>query len=392
MKTLLKNIFSYHNSPSRRHKILTICGIHIKFRIKGVIEPYFKEYNKKIGLVDSEIIHIMANNIYTTTFYNMVKNYSEFEKHKFICYRGNKTKYLLQPNDENVCFGNIETLKIDLSKNKKIIIHGLLEEELFDWFYKHPEYLERTYWSIWSSDLYKFQGKNKYDYVRKNVKAIITIYDEEKYAEKYGAKKCFRAYYLNPLHDKFVEPMVKPHVNILVNQSVRGCTIDALKTLAKYKDEDIYVITPLSYYAIGEENVKNEIIQVGTELFGDHYIPLTRYLAPDIYARILSNIDIMVVNLENNGAMGNLAGVVYCGGKVFLKDTSTSNDAFKHGNIKTYSYDDIENLDFKDFIEYNEDVKNENINNIKKYFSEEYVASLWQRVFDEEVDDDESAI
>lgn len=390
-KNFIRKIFSIHNSFSKRHKIITILGINIKIRRKGAIETYFKIYNEKIGTVDSEIIHIMANNIYTATFYKMVKNYSNLKKHKFICYKGHIVDYLIKQSDENVIFGNIETIKIDLNKNKKIIIHGLLEPELFNWFYKHPEYLKRTYWSIWSSDLYKFKGK-KHDYVRRNVKAIITIYDENKYIERYGQKKCFNAYYLNPLYDKFVTSEKKDYIQIIVNQSVRKCTIEALKTLSKYKDEKIKVITPLGYYAIGEDDVKEDIIKTGEEIFGNKYVPLKEYISPYIYAKILSNTDIMVVNLENNGAVGNLAGVVYCGGKIFLKNSSTALEAFNKGNIQTYSYDDIHNMNFEDFIKYDETIQNANINNIKTYFKEEYVANLWEKIFNYEEENDKSTV
>ncbi len=382
----LRNIFSIRNSFCKRHKIVTILGIKIKIRVKGAIENYFKIYNEKVGLLDAEIIHIMANNLYTTTFYNMVKKYDDIKRHQFVFYRGNLTNYLINNKAENVKFGNIETIKINLNKNKKIIIHGILEKEIFNWLYSNQEYLKRVYWCIWSSDLYKFKGK-KYDYVRKNVKAIITIYDKEKYIANYGTKKSFNAYYLNPLFDKFTEKNKKDYIQILVNQCVKLCTIDALNILKKYKNEKIKIITPLSYYSVGENNehIRNQIIETGKKLFGEKYIPLTKFLPPHEYAKLLSNTDIMVVNLENNGAAGNLAGVIYAGGKVYLKNSSTTKKAFQNGNITTFSYEDIEKMNYQEFISYDENIKHNNQSNIKKYFSEEYVASLWKKVFDDEV-------
>ena len=82
----------------------------------------------------------MANNVFTTNFYKMLKNNIDIRDHIFVCYRGGIFKYLLKEN-EYIKFGNIESLKINVNETEKIIVHGLLEHELFNWLYYNPEYL-----------------------------------------------------------------------------------------------------------------------------------------------------------------------------------------------------------------------------------------------------------
>ena len=101
---MLRKIFSVTNNPPKTHKVVNILGIKIKKRIKGTIERNFREYNRKIGKVDAEIVHIMANNVFTAAYYNMIKNQCDISKQLFICYRGNLSSLLLHENNIFVIF------------------------------------------------------------------------------------------------------------------------------------------------------------------------------------------------------------------------------------------------------------------------------------------------
>ena len=385
---MLRKIFSVTNNPPKTHKVVNILGIKIKKRIKGTIERNFREYNRKIGKVDAEIVHIMANNVFTAAYYNMIKNQCDISKHLFICYRGNLSSFLLHENNEDIIFGNINTIKFDLTKVKKIILHGLLESEIIDYFYKNRECLEKCCWSIWGSDLYKKRGK-KFDYVRKNVKAVITCYDYENYRKIYAEKIVFNAYYLNPLSPylslKNKKKGKNAPVSILVNQCCAYETLDALEELGKFKDENVKIITPLAYIRLDENITPSDIIKAGERIFGDKYYPLTKYMAPNEYSKIIEKIDVMVVNLDFQGALGNLAAVLRCGGKAYLKsDTSGFKRLTEVVGLKIYPYEEIQSMNFKQFIKYPQKIKRNNINIETKFFSEEFCVKEWKKVFEGE--------
>lgn len=387
-KSFIRQIFSVANNSPRNHKIITILGFKIKKHIKGTIEKTYRIFNKKIGDIDAEIVHIMANNVFTTTYYNMLRNHCDISNHLFICYRGSLLPIVLRENNKDIIFGNINTIKFDLQKVKKIILHGLLEQEIVDYFYEHPKLLKKCYWSIWGSDLYKRSGK-RYDYVRKNVKAVITHYDYEQYKNTYGDKPVYNAYYLNPLSPYLKQEIKKKDkdepITILINQCCTVKTIEALEDLSKFKDENIKIITPLSYIRLDENITPAEIIAVGKRIYGDKYQPLTKYIAPKEYSKIIESVDVMVVNLDFQGALGNLTAVVRSGGKAYLKSTTAGFQRLTDINgLIIYPYEEIKTLNFKQFIKYPQKIKKNNVNIETKFFSEEFCAKAWGKVFEGE--------
>lgn len=374
------------NSKNGRKKIFCFLGMKFTRKIPGAISVY-KIYNKKIGKVSAEIIHIMANNNFTGAFYDIVKKYNNNHQHLFIVYKGSQYKYISPiQQGKDVVFGNLSSVKIDFKKTKKIIVHGILETHIFEWLYNHPKYLNITYWSIWSADLYKFFG-DMYDYVRKNVKAIITIYDKDNYIKRYGNKKCFNAFYLNPLANyiSFAKQRSDNRpLTVQINQCATRDTLRVLDLLAKYKNENIMIWSPTSYSKIGEKITSKEIEQYGKNIFGNKFFVQNDYLSPKQYAEKISLNDIIIVNSAQQGGVGNLAAAFYMGKKVYVNISSSSLNAFNKSHQKYYNYEDIRKQTFNEFAKISEHEKVENYSKIKKYFSEKFVAALWENVFSDE--------
>lgn len=380
-----QKIIGCKNTTDRRNKIICILGFKFRKKIRGAMSIY-GVYNKKIGKVDAEIVHIMANNNYTATYYNMVKKYCSEHSHLFIFYSGSCYKYISPAAEsDDVVFGNIFSLKIDCRKTKKIVVHGILEKQIFLWLYKNPKYLKKVYWSIWSSDLYKFPGK-MYDYVRKNVKALVTIYDYEEYRRRYGDKMCFYAYYLNPLAPYLDDISVqkKDCVRIQINQCCTQYTIQALRVLEKFKNEKIEVWSPVSYVKLGEKTTPAEIERIGKSIFKDKFFCQKGYLSPKDFASLIEKNDIMICNLDTQGGAGNIAAAFYAGAKVFLHPQSTVCTAFRRSGQEFFDVNKIKDMSFEEFSRYTEEQRLENHNRIKKYFSAEYAAGFWQKIFDDE--------
>lgn len=385
--SIWENIIGCKNSYDRKRKVFSILGIKGTKKIWGAVSLN-RKCNKKIGKVDADIIHIMANNNYTGTFYNMINKYNvENKRHLFIIYMSaNETHVSPIKENKDVIFGNICSLKINTKKTKKIIVHGLLEKHIFEWLNKNPQYLKITYWSIWGSDLYKFSG-SMYDKVRRNVKAIISYYDEEKYKERYGEKLCYKAYYLNPLA-KYLETLRQRNIKedkneivIQINQCATEYTLKALDTLAKFKDKNIRIWTPTSYKRLGENISAKEIEVYGKKIFGDKFSIQNTYLSPEKFAEKILQNDIMIVNLDNQGGIGNIAAGFFLGNKIYVNSHSTTYVTFQKSNKIFYDSNKINEISYEDFIKYSKIEKEQNYENIKKFFSEEYVATLWNEIF-----------
>lgn len=313
----------------------------------------------------------------------MVMKFCSGHCHFFIAYKGSETNPIKEC--DNVVWGNVMTAQIDLKKTKKIILHGILEKPIWEWLYKNPKYLKIAYWCIWSADLYRFPGQ-KNDFVRKNVKALVTIYDYEEYRRRYGDKMCFYAYYLNPLAPYLKEDMYQDTncVRIQINQSRTSDTLKTLDMLAKFKDENIRIWTPVSYGMIGETITAKEINAYGKAIFGNKFSVQNVYLSPAEYVRLIERNNIFIHSVGRQCGAGNIAAAFYAGAKVFLHPQSTVCTAFRRSGQEFFDVNKIKDMSFEEFSRYTEEQKLENHNRIKKYFSAEYVAGFWQKIFDDE--------
>ncbi|GAH80465.1 unnamed protein product, partial [marine sediment metagenome] len=68
--------------------------------------------------------------------------------------------------------------------------------------------------------------------------------------------------------------------------------LDLMIRLSEMKKQNFKIICPLSY---GPPTYINKIVEKGKNLFGERFIPLLKFLKPDIYFSILKQIDIAVM-------------------------------------------------------------------------------------------------
>ena len=381
-----EKIIGCKNNLIRSEKIFYFMGFKFRKKIPGSVSVY-KRYNKRIGKIGAEIVHIMAHNHFTRNFIDMVRKYDTKREHLFIVYQASIDETSAPiVSGKDIVTGNVYTLKLDMNKTKKIIMHGLLRPELYDWLYNHPEYLKITYWSIWSSDFYRFQSP-KYNCVKQKVKAIITIWDKDEYLKKFGEKKCFPAYYLNPLapyaenRRSLVEHDIKKPYIIQINQCATSETLRAIDDLSHFKDENIRIWTPVSYTRLGEKVEAKEIEKYGKKIFGNKFSIFSTYLSPKEYANKLAKNDIIIVNEKNQGGAGNLAYCMYLGCKAFINSKSSTYERFKKTKKIVFDSENIKNMNFNEFIEFSSQQKNHNYENIKEFFSPKYTFDFWEKVF-----------
>lgn len=91
------------------------------------------------------------------------------------------------------------------------------------------------------------------------------------------------------------------------------------------------IIVPLSYGGTAE--YKEKVINLGKDLFGDNFIPLTEFLPTDKYYELISSCSNIVMGHERQQAVGNIMQSIWLGKKVFL---SSSSIVYKH--LKNLGY------------------------------------------------------
>lgn len=100
--------------------------------------------------------------------------------------------------------------------------------------------------------------------------------------------------------------------------------IEAMRALSKLGMHGRKVVVPLSY---GDMRYQEQIIQMGEEILGESFIPLTNYLSLAEYNQTVSGCGNLVMNHIRQQAMGNISSALLRGGKVFLRP---ENPIFKH--------------------------------------------------------------
>ena len=332
-------------------------------------------------------IHIFPNEKFINSFVETIDLNFNIEEHFFIYLEGKSIKeFPINFRDNNLIilsfkefFIKRNTIQNKVEKSNKIFIHGFYKWYFILFLNLQNNILPKSYWIMWGSDLYEFNKNSIFDklktFFRKNsIKKIgnLVTYIEGDYelAKKwYGAignyHECFM--YPSNLYKKY-EIKEKKHttINIQVGNSADSSNnhLKVFEKLKKYKDEDINIFVPLSY---GDEKYAQDVILKGQELFGGKFKPMTDFMPFDKYLEFLGEIDIAIFAHRRQQAMGNIITLLGLGKKIYMQNDITPWKLFKDINVKVFDFDDIE----IDLIDNN--VKKENQQKIKKYFSKKII-------------------
>lgn len=127
---------------------------------------------------------------------------------------------------------------------------------------------------------------------------------------------------------------------------------DTLKSLLRFKEENILLYIPLSY---GDEFYGNSVKEFAMREFGDKALCQMDTIPYDEYVKRLKDVDIFILNSKRQIALGNLNPMVAMGKKIVLPKNSVlydyfneSSPIFKYEDLKTCSFDElIEDVDMQ---------------------------------------------
>lgn len=221
---------------------------------------------------------------------------------------------------------------------KKIFLHGLFDIRLIAILMLQPWLLKKCHWVIWGGDLYDHQFGDKSliwktkeffkKYIIRRFGHLIThIQGDYEFAQKwYGARgqwhNCFM-YPSNIYRDCSIAPQAHDGINILLGNSASrtNCHVDALDKLLPFAQQNIRIYCPLSY---GDIAYGDEIATLGTQMFGNKFIPLREFMSLKDYFEFLSNIDIAFFNNNRQQGMGNIIVLLGMGKTVYVRSDTTT--------------------------------------------------------------------
>lgn len=130
--------------------------------------------------------------------------------------------------------------------------------------------------------------------------------------------------------------------NILVGNSATPTNnhIEVFRTLSRIQlPASSKIVVPLSY---GDARYREKIVELGTELFGDQFQPVTDFMDFDQYVALLQSCSMMVMNHKRQQGAGNIGIGMYLGAKVFVNPSSPLYDYYKETGLTIYSLGELE--------------------------------------------------
>lgn len=321
---------------------------------------------------------------FNVPFIDFVAEHFDVTQHQFVFLQVPQYRYGITEETDVIWIDKkyrvVELLKYMYAAGK-IIIHGLWSNHLMKLLFFQFWLLKKYYHVMWGGDFY-FPEEQSWlkKQIIKNMGHLITyIKGDYELAQKwYGANgeyhECFM-YPSNLYKEYAIEPKEHNIINIQLGNSADPTNnhMDVLKSLAKYKDENIKIFVPLSY---GDKEYAKEVITKGKEIFGDKFLPLTEFMPFQKYLDFLSEIDIAIFAHKRQQAMGNTITLLGLGKKVYMQSDITPWKLFSDIDVKVF---DVENIKI-DLID--KQVQKENQEKIKEYFSEENYLSQLQNLFE----------
>ena len=363
-------------------------------------------------------IHFIGDSIYTANFIKYIEDNFDFNKHVFIVLTNKKTKYV--PKFQNVyilkmkknlsIFKTLYLLKYYLSKlkPKHVFLHSLSTEHLIPIFFISKNV--KLFWIVWGGDLYTNIKYKLYDDKTKN----LINYSCKKKSIKQKILLLLRQYLVKRIDfiaiNNIEFDIIKNNYNIKAKRvdfiypnsthSSQSNNHDNIKTILLGNSGDpsnnhisileklanlpskfkFKVIVPLCY---GEnKNYIAKIEQKGLELLGDRFFPLFNFMDLKDYAKLLSSVDIAIMNHFRQQALGNLRILLALGKKVYLNETNPLYKYFQNENVYISCIDEC-NFDEYFFDEYTDEVKLKNKTNVERIFSQENIYNYMKNLFNQ---------
>lgn len=356
-------------------------------------------------------IHIFTNEGgYNRSFLEFFERNFDVQNSLIVFRSRSERKYSYSPAmSERVIYAEnfisfLKLLTIRLLRAERIFMHYYSVGPSLYFWYIFRFLLKKTTWILWGGDLYYFKDKpdsllaDIYEYIRRStIKKFgrIACFIEGDYLIARDVYKTRAPYeyvcYPIPVDFRFLDKIRNlsdqksdrqegKTRTILVGNSASPTNnhLEILQMLSVFVHEDIKIICPLSYP--DEKQYTERVIQYGKNTFGSKFIPLRELMNTDEYGRLLSGVDVAIMNHERQQGLGNVLSLLYLGKKVYLRKEVTSYIYFKNKDVKIFETGLLGQENFEELFYFNESEKQYNYSFINSEFSEDNYKKMWSEV------------
>lgn len=280
-----------------------------------------------------------------------------------------------------------------LAECDRIVLVGLFDPALCLYLCAHNKLLKKTAVALHGGEFYGLRGKPSLSrrllhVVRKKVISQIDMcgtftpgdYDMAKRYFVLPTKHCLVEL---PWHFEVSEEdaeMPKPSnpLTIMVGHNAfeQDHTLETLQMLARYRDENIRIVAPLSY---GEERYRTKVVETGKRLFGDKFAPVLSWIEPKEYQRMLKSASVYVMGVDRQAGTFNVNLMLRLGCKVFLRTDTTLGSLFSgHCGCLIHDISEVGALSFGEFVYFSEEERMANHRAMKESLSPETCIASWK--------------
>ncbi|MFC0013752.1 MULTISPECIES: TDP-N-acetylfucosamine:lipid II N-acetylfucosaminyltransferase [Allobacillus] len=349
-----------------------------------------------------ENLHIANTDKFVEPYIQFVNKYFDSRQHTFLIFESkdygefineyNNVYYICKKKD-------FVKMIMKLNKSDHIYLHGLFDSRIVALLYLQPWLLRKCSWIVWGGDLYRYKEKinslkgTLYEHMRKivikNIGRLLPIVKGDYFLAKkwYKFKNSYKVVkYINLERNEYInilkrkEATNKNTINIQVGNSATRSNnhFEAFDMLSKFINKNIKIYCPLSY---GDMNYAREVKIQGRKIFGDNFIPMEQFMGIKTFIDHLNNIDVGVFNNDRQQGLGNISALLFLGKKVYLKPETTMWDFYSNDNLRIFDINQINESNFKKFIEYSNEHKQNNYKIMKDRFTDTNRIAIWEEVF-----------
>lgn len=284
-----------------------------------------------------------------------------------------------------------------IRKSKWIYFHFLAyDPTLFYWLFRKKR-IKKSTWIIWGADVYAYKKAEHnlrtrlYEKARKK---LIPYFPEIAAFVKDDFEIVRKVYNSHAEYIPILYPIpvnlehlteiplkqVQGEIKIMIGNSGDESNehIEVLQKLARFSDENIQLICPLSYG--GSVEYRDRVCAEGRRIFGKKFMAVKEMMQADDYARFLSDVDIVLMNHQRQQGLGNIMALLFLEKKVFMRKNTTSYDFLVENGCKIESIEILDQISFNDFINFTDELK-KNRNVMKEMLSDEFPLNRWKNLF-----------
>jgi dTDP-N-acetylfucosamine:lipid II N-acetylfucosaminyltransferase len=306
---------------------------------------------------DKKILHVLNPDKFTIPFIHYINKEFNKSEHLYLCaFKPDTSELSTYPNviylksryRWNFCRNTFIVFRCFLNSSK-IILHG---NPILFYFFLFPFVLKKTYWVIYGYELIQnnLDSKNRlqfliFDTIKKSVLRRIYAHITSIDSDSETANRLFKSkarIFISPFYLSNVVQIDKlntsqnKHLKIMVGNSTSPSNHheEIFMMLKEYKDLNAIIYCPLSYGIYYD--YRDRIINLGKELFGEKFFPLTEFMEIEEYRKFLKTIDIAVFNHDRQEAMGVTLTLLSMGKVVYMRSGTNSFKALRELGIKIF--------------------------------------------------------